>query len=148
MTVFSAYGWSIYVLFYGKTIIWKKKVSCGDAANNFWKDQPCKQGRTKSLKKKENSFVHHKSFMKKEKKHFRSNDELKVRNGLWFKEAPAFWAAFNFPTLPTHCWSCSMCLLYVPVSYCLPDIYISQLQAQHFPEITSEDVMNHIKPPL
>lgn len=38
-----------------------------------------------------------------------------------------------------------MCLLYVPVSYCLPDIYISQLQAQHFPDITSDDVMNHIK---
>lgn len=63
--------------------------------------------------------------MKKEKKHFRSNDELKVRNGLWFKEAPAFWAAFNFPTLPTHCWSCSMCLLYMYLSHIVYQIFIS-----------------------
>lgn len=31
-------------------------------------------------------------------------------------------AAFDFLTLPNHC--CIMCLLYVLVSYCLPDIYI------------------------
>lgn len=38
-----------------------------------------------------------------------------------------------------------MCLLYVLVSYCLPDIYIDQLQAKHFQDIASDNVMNHIK---
>lgn len=45
-----------------------------------------------------------------------------------------------------------MCLLYVLVSYCLPDIYINQLQAKKktFSEkkkknIASDNVMNHIK---
>lgn len=44
-----------------------------------------------------------------------------------------------------HSWNEIMCLLYVPVSYCLLDIYINQLQAKHFQNIASDNVMNHIK---
>jgi len=76
-------------------------------------------------------------------------DKLIVRNWLWLGERRrwSLWplAAFEFLTLPNHCWNCIMCLLYVLVLYCLPDIYINQLQAQHFQNITSDNVMNHIK---
>lgn len=37
------------------------------------------------------------------------------------------------------------CLLYVLVSYCLPDIYINQLQAQKFRTSLVTNAMNHIK---
>lgn len=42
-------------------------------------------------------------------------------------------------------WNDVMCLLCVPVSYCLLDIYINQLQAKHFQNIASDNVLNHIK---
>lgn len=156
----------MWYVFYEKTIIWRflcvawiylKVQTCKQGENGTWgseKRKPCFKKHCIicliwELYGKTTTLEPYRVWTTWNNVMFGQRTKLIVGNGLWLGEWHqwSLWpsAAFEFLTLPNHCWNCIMCLLYVLVSYCLPDIYINRLQAKHFQNIASDNVMNHIK---